>query len=424
MNSEPGTPTADRGTQKEILRGILQKFIDTQEPAAMISPVAGKVDYKEMVQLLHPVAMEYRKRVGLEDEPKEESSPVPSMIISLDEQLEWQESSRTHSPRTPSAPEALRNLRRGTPPQTPPRSTINPEGLEDIRETSSLAGFTALILMAQENVMHKSTIRGDHLYLADGTVLPLSLPLPLRVRVINRRDDGSNADYSVSEEGIPLTAGSAWLSIIAERTYESSLASLLRARRTLQEICIEDRIILNRFLKGSMSLSGLKSTRLWSGPVDEPELDESMSEHNTDLKDVLSEKLRVHTQRIALDEKKRLLKEQQVRLRRLLARELQRIHSAKPATAPTAPTRMVTSEDLAVEPNPPPKRAIDAVIAPLVSETPKPTTRVLRIRDKSILHYKLKELEIEWYRIGDIIRRSIEDETSLERRIKRLRYVS
>lgn len=421
MSSEPGTPTADRGAQKEILRGILQKFIDTQPPVTVASPEPSQIDYKEMVQLLHPVAMEYRKRVGLGDEENEGTSPVPSMIISLDEELEWQESSRTHSPRTPSAPQALRNLRRGTPPQTPPRSTINPGVMEDVRETGSLAGMTALILMSKENVIRNSTIRGDHLYLPDGTVLPLTLQLPLKVRLINRNDDGNNSDYSVSNEVVSLTAGSAWLSILAERTYESSLASLLRARRTLQEIYIEDRIILNRFLKGRMSLKALKSSRIWSGPAEETDVDQGMDDESTDVKDVLSEKLRIHTHRTALEEKKRLLREQQLRLRRLLARELQRIHSTKPAVVTS---RMVSADDLVVEENPPTKRVIESVsVAPLPKESPKPTIRNVRNRVKPILQYKLKEFEIEWYRLGEMIRRAIEDEAALERRIKRLRYV-
>ena len=437
-NQDPGTPTSDLGAQKEILRGILQKFIDTHSTVSVPSQEPVQVDYKEMVQLLHPVAMEYRKRVGLVDEPTEGVSPTRnasrpegvspavSMIISLDDELEWQESSRTHSPRTPSAPEALRNLKRGSPPQTPPLPVISPDVGTESREGGSLAGVTALKLLSKEGVISGSTIRGDHLYLPDGTILPLALSLPLKVRVVTRKDESGHSESSISDEPVHLLAGSAWLSILAERTYESSLASLLRARRGLQEISIEDRIVLNRFLKGSIPLRTLQASRLWVGPVDDSEMDPGRIENTEDMSDVLSEKLRIQNQRISLEEKKRLLKEQQLRLRRLLARELQRIHSAKPAAVSTLISRTVSTDDVVVqEPvSTTAKRVIESIAdnGPTIV-TPTVQTRVVRNRENSFIHQKLKELEIEWYRIGDRIRRAIEDEDALERRIKRLRYV-
>ena len=425
-NLDPGTPTSDLGTQKEILRGILQKFIDSRATGAVPSNEPSPVDYKEMVQLLHPVAMEYRKRVGLVEEPAEGVSPAPSMIISLDDELEWQESSRTHSPRTPSAPEALRNLKRGSPPQTPPLPVANPETNSDLREAGSLAGLTALKLLSKKGVISSSTIRGDHLYLPDGTVLPLSLPLPLKVRVVSRRDDVSSSEPATSDEPVPLFVGSAWLSILAERTYESSLASLLRARRNLQEVNIEDRILLNRFLKGVIPLSTLQNSRLWVGPIDESDADFIGTSDKQEIFDVLSEKLRIQNQRIALEEKKRLLKEQQLRLRRLLARELQRMHSAKPAPSSTIVSRTMSTDDVVPEPPQPTvgKRVIESIASSaLPAVTPKTQTKIVRNRENSIIHQKLKELEIEWLRIGDRIRRAKEDEDALERRIKRLRYV-
>ena len=422
---DPGTPTSDLGSQKEILRGILQKFIETRTNEVKLSPEPASVDYKEMVQLLHPVAMEYRKRIGLLDEPPESVSPAVSMIISLDDELEWQESSRTHSPRTPSAPEALRNLRRGSPPQTPPLPVTSPQIGREFKESGSLAGLTALKLLAEDGVIRSSTIRGDHLYLPDGTILPLSLPLPLKVRVVNRKEDGSNSESSGAGESVPLLVGSAWLSILAERTYESSLASLLRARRNLQEINIEDRIVLNRFLKGAIPLQTLQRSRIWVGSTDESEMEKSEPESSSSVQDVLSEKLRIQNQRIALQEKKRLLKEQQMRLRRLLARELQRIHSAKPAAVPITVSRTVSNDDMVPEQaSMSGKRVLESTVSSTqhdVAQDVKP--RIIRNRENSIMHQKLKELEIEWYRIGDNIRRMKEDEDALERRIKRLRYV-
>jgi hypothetical protein len=423
---EPSTPTGDRGSQKEILRGILQKFIDTQQSSDGAPSDSVSVNYKGMVELLHPVAMEYRKRVGLSEDPKENASPAVSMIISLDDELEWQESSRTHSPRTPSAPEALRNLKRGTP-QTPPRTSIQPDFVEESRDTGSLAGITALKLLAKEGVVRSSTIRGDHLYLPDGTILPLSLTLPLRVRIVIRKEDGGSSESSISEDRTPLSVGSAWLSMLAERTYESSLASLLRARRGLQEIYIEDRIVLNRYLRNDISLRALQSSKLWVGPLDEV-FEDGQFDGASEPADVLSEKLRLQNQKIALEEKKKLLRDQQLRLRRLLARELQRMHSSKPAVPAATIIRTASADEVVpVDPNPPAKRNMDLFSEPNLNSASQGTEqtrpRVTCVRDTSVLYQKLKELEIEWYRVGDQIRRSIEDEGAFQRRIKRLRYV-
>jgi hypothetical protein len=154
-------------------------------------------------------------------------------------------------------------------------------------------------------------------------------------------------------------------------------------------------------------------------------MEQSEPERSSSFQDVLSEKLRVKNQRIALQEKKRLLKEQQMRLRRLLARELQRIHSAKPAAVPIAVSRTVSIDDMLPEQaSMSGKRALESTVSSTQHDVAQDVIpRIIRNRENSTMHQKLKELEIEWYRIGDNIRRMKEDEDALERRIKRLRYV-
>jgi hypothetical protein len=430
------TPTiGDKKSQKEILKSIVRKFIDNQ-PSQSPRNQSDKVDYKNMVELLHPVAMEYRKRVGLETIPDEPIptgliSPASSMVISLSDELEWQESSRTHSPRTPTAPEALRALKRTTPPQTPPRRNVSPEMItRNSPEPRQLSENAALEMLANPNNIRASVIRGDLLCFPDGTSLPVGLILPLHVCIVERSNESKQESVTISDEPVGLSVGSAWLSIMAERTYESQLASLLRARKGLVEICIQDRIQLNRFLRGDITLEDLKKTRLWVGS----DRVSSQVEEVIDGNDYLSSRLKQQNQLSSLEEKKTMLQDQQTRLRRLMARELQRLHSSRP-TIPSATSQDVQGAvaNLLKRFKPAPKSSKE--LNPSEgSATPTPDVTMAgpavgpklpqhQTREMLALRMRLKALKIEWCRVGDKLRIVREDETSLERRIKRLRYV-
>ena len=362
------------------------------------------------------------------------------MIVSLDDQLEWQESSKSHSPRTPTAPEALHNLRKNSPMPTPSRGAQLLKSPEALQELSTASGIDAIEKLGDSASIKSSRIVSDSLVLKDGFTLPLQMLLPVQIRTVERAEDGA---ASLSESYSPLTVGAAWLSLIADNTYESQLASLLRSRKNLDEICLDDRQIVNRYLHGNLTLKGLMASRLWTGKIDDEDRVVGEAELAKESDDALSTKLRKRNQASLLEERRSILNDQQNRLRRLLARELQRQHSTKsnppnPLVSAIPPTLQVIEQ--ANTGNHVVSSMLGKPAVTLVSDASvmdsRPahalgkldSTKVLKFTDSeekeaSLIRTKLKCLKIEWYRLCWKLRTCEETEKVLERRVKRMRYV-
>ena len=337
-----------------------------------------------------------------------------SLVISLSDQLEWQQGARTHSPRTPSAPEILRSLRKQSPPAT--ASRWNESLSDESAEETNMSGFEALTMLAEH--VKLGVVRGESLSFPDGCSFPLDMELPLTVRIVERKDD--SLDSMAIESMAPLTVGSAWLSLVAEYTYESQLASLLRARKGLSEILIDDRRVINRYLLGKLSMDGLKASSMWSGSPSEAS-ERGLAELNAPSSDILSVRLKKKQQIQSLEEKRSMLQDQQNRLRKLLARELQRMHSVKPAaTIKTTNAISNQAEVSNVVANMLKRfKPKDGTITPPTPATPfQPVGNNVLIQSS-----KLRGLKVEWYRVTEKLRSAIEEEEVLERKIKRLRYV-
>ena len=369
------------------------------------------------------------------------------MIVSLDDQLEWQESSKSHSPRTPTAPEILKSLRKNSPPPTPSRDSQSLQSSEALGELSTLSGFEALEKLRDVSALKSSKTIGDNLCFSDGSTLSLGAILPLQVRSVSRDDSVTDL---LTEIVSPLTVGAAWLSVVAEHTYDSQLASLLRSRKGIAEIVLDDRRILNRYLSCNLSLSGLKASRLWTGVVDEDVRASGSVDLDSDSSDPISIRTKRRSQLSLLEERKAMLVDQQTRLRRLLARELQRLHSGKTASIPAQQTPAVASSVapstvapvLQNGPNvsnavanmlkkfkPRITAPVDGASAPaqIIPGTSAPIRLVshpVQPDEVYLLREKLRCLHVEWYRVGSRLRSSVEAQGVLERKIKRLRYVN
>ena len=354
------------------------------------------------------------------------SGSTSSLVISLNDQLEWQQGARSHSPRTPTAPEIMRSLRKSSP-ITPSRwnESLNTE------QGTAVAGFEALSKLVENQNVRLARIRGDYLCLVDGSSLPLRTLLPLQVRVTERTEDMMD---STSETLVHLTVGSAWLSVLAEHTYESQLASLLRSRKGFSDIVIDDRRVINRYLLGNLSMCGLKASSLWidTSEVDSLEREKGLAELATDSDDILSVRVKKRLQQQNLADRKTMLQDQQNRLRKLLAREFQRVHATtKPAAPQAAPSRSGAADVSHVVANML-KRFKSKNGTPI--DTPPETVATIQ-PDRSIqcgnsasnlqldlLAGKLRALKVEWNRVGDKLKTTVEAQLVLERKIKRLRY--
>jgi hypothetical protein len=360
------------------------------------------------------------------------------MIVSLDDQLEWQESLKSHSPRTPTAPEALQSLRRNSPTPTPSRGTVGLKSPESLKELSVSSGLEALEKLKESIVTSTCKIHGDYLSFNDGTFLPLSMLLPLQVKPVERHEDG---EVRRSDSFSPVTLGGAWLSMIAEHSYESQLASLLRSRKNIEELSLDDRQVLNRFLHGSISTKGLIASRLWAGETSGMQLEKGQAELSLDTDDVLSRRLRRRNNFIALEDRKSILTDQQNRLRRLLARELQRQHSVRtsgnasgqtPASVGPSLTSSVSSavpvvpvSNLLARESSSKGEVTDSSIEPVSGVTSVvQEARVNPSRQPEIvsLQTKLRCLQIEWFRLCYRLKSLDETERVCERRLKRMRY--
>lgn len=366
------------------------------------------------------------KTAGVESGNMSLSSPSGcSMMISLDDELEWQHGSRTHSPRTPTSSDVLKSLRRMSPPPTSSNGNTLLEGAESLDVLSKNIGFDAITNIVGVSKLRSCLIRGDLLCLDDGTSYHLGLHTPLKGRVIQETDDSTKRS---SDKGapnstyVPLTLGSVWLSALAERTYESQLCALLRARKNLQEIRVEDRLTINRFLLGNLTVHELKRSPVWIDNVDG-------APSNEIFDDYLSIRTRRREQLRILEEKKGLLEDQQMRLRRLLARELQRLHSTKPQQPIVVPPPASSASDASVVSNmlKRPKAPV-ATVAELTAPPPDSINRAVseKVSSPSIdtMRAELRCLHVEWYRVSGRLRNAVEAQTVLERKLKRLRYVT
>ena len=365
------------------------------------------------------------------------------MIVSLDDQLEWQESSKSHSPRTPTAPEALQSLRMNSPSPAPSQGMKGMLSPQELDELSTMSGIEVLERMRDYDMLVSASVRGDYLCFRDGQAFPLQLLLPLQINPVKPSMDSDGKDQESVLE--PLTVGSAWLSVIAEHSYESQLASLLRSRKNLSELELDDRRILNRYMKGSLSLVGLKASKLWTGVVSTEEREAGLEELAMECDDSISIRLRKKLQLSVLQERRNILSDQQNRLRRLLARELQRQHASKVVTptqsVPQTSSTAVLTNAVSDASNPTVSSAVSNMLKKFASKAQSqgiPPTETRFSEDESkvdpqsmkihsdindlSLHVKLRSLQIEWYRVGLRLRTATETEEVLTRKIKRLRY--
>lgn len=365
------------------------------------------------------------------------------MIVSLDDQLEWQESLKSHSPRTPTAPEILQSLRKNSPPPTPSRDSQMLQTPKALGELSSLSGLEALEKLTVSENIKSASIIGDHLCFPDGSSMLLGTTVPLQIRTVSRDE---NASESSNEEVCQLTVGAAWLSVVAEFTYDSQLASLLRSRKGIPEIGLDDRRIINRYLTGNLSLNGLRASRLWIGESTEDLIASGQVDLDADSNDPITIRTKRRSQLTFLEERKAMLTDQQTRLRRLLARELQRLHSSKSSTGHSQVSAFQNTTSVPVVPQvgqsgnvssavanmlkkfkPRSSTVLDGTSAPaqMVSglfAAGVPETESVHVQELALLRDKLRCLHVEWYRVGARLRGSVETQAVLERKIKRLRY--
>lgn len=285
-------------------------------------------------------------------------------------------------------------------------------------------------------------MRGDSLFFPNGSMIPISLRLPLKVRVVIRPiEDGANKS-SVSEVREDVDIGSVWLSLIAEYTYESQLASLLRSRKGLYEIAICDRRIINRYFSGALSMGALQMCGMW-GPRMGPDVpDEASKELLFQGDDVISVRVRRRAQLDSLEERKTILKDQQNRLRKLLARELQRQHSSKPSNLASAqaslsaPVPVIqpvqTSQDVPEIVSEVLKLSKSSITSEVIACIDSEQSSVLsddkcnypKSAESDLIATKsrLKSFLTEMYRVNSRLNEARENQIATERRVKRLKY--
>jgi hypothetical protein len=337
-----------------------------------------------------------------------------SMVISLDDELEWQRESRTHSPRTPTSVDAFRTLSRVSPQQAMSSGNAILEGKKSITEQCESDSSEALMYMASNPLVRSALALGDKLCFDDGVSYPLDLLLPLQARVT---DESEDSDQPQTTRVAQLTIGSVWLSVVAERTYENQLCILMRSRRNLQNIALNDRVFINRFILGKETLESLQRSRLWTGDSkSESVMDVDTIDYADDYLSIRAKHIRIFR---SLEEEKASLEEEQTKLRRQLARELQRIHSVKQPTAIDTPISNGSAEPNAVanmlkRPNTPAE--LDDTAS---RDEPAPSKR----EEVQVLETRLKCLHVEWYRVSERLRSAIETQTVLERKLKRLRVI-
>jgi hypothetical protein len=332
-SSESTVDEYDRSRRAELLRELLEKWMTP-------------LPYNELISVLLPIA---QTNVS-------SGRSTPGMVVSLDDQLEWQETLRSHSPRTPSAPEVIRNLKKHSPP---PTEGVRPDMEPDV----SVDDF--LPLMSRPGYLASGRLFGDSIHFEDFTAIPASMALPVNVRFLDY-----DKDDRVERSG-NLTVGAAWLSVAGDYSYDSQLASIVRARKSIPEVHADDRKRINSFCEGNLSTEDFLAGK---------EGDSG-----------LAGRLRKIGQMKNLQENKKISEDQLGRLRRLLARELSK-PTAKPSPPPPQP---VTPSPVAEPP---------LVAVPFPAET-------------------LREMKIELMRIDREISENFEIKNKLNRRLKRLRYV-
>lgn len=369
------------------------------------------------------------------------------MIVSLDDQLEWQESSRSHSPKTPSAPEVLESLRKNSPPPTPSRGNALLQSTLSLKELAHISGVEALIRFSAKNLLKSARMRGESLLFQNGDVVPISLKLPLKVRVLSRNQDdaGNKSPPKAQREDVDI--GSVWVSLIAEYTYETQLASLLRSRKGLVEIALDERRIINRYFCGDLGVKGLQTSGLLPISIDACPGESLNYEESLDGEDVISLRVRRVAQLETLEGKRAILQDQQNRLRKLLARELQRQHSNRTTTT-SASTTSIGGSIPSSNPTQGSPNLVNVVSSMLKKRNQIPTdtsktteseqssvmsdekmqnaiTDPFRYRfEDELVNSKLRAYRIELYRVTSRLAECIENQSAMERRIKRLRYES
>lgn len=268
--------------------------------------------YKSITSSLVPLALEHYRRTFSATSERGSNPPADSraaatvgvvspgkksLTVSLDQELEWQRMTSTHSPRTPTMASIMKALRESPPPSPRPEWTgeesvasgepISKELVgvgckrdvsKDIAEHPSLEFLFKLARACREGVGLR--LVDQLIHFPDGSVCPLNTQLPIAVQTVdvdsssvlgassvNGLSLGSPCQVEIGPSGTArLDIGSLWLAVAAKHVYyESEIVRLIRARKHLLCIYPNDRAYILRFLNGNSSYEELTSSRLWVG---------------------------------------------------------------------------------------------------------------------------------------------------------------
>ena len=199
----------------------------------------GGLTYKQIIRMIYPVAHEALSKAAA-TAPKGNAPAVSRqqpahVVISLDDQLEWQATMRSHSPKTPTPPMILKQLRE-TPPPSPKPADIENDSLP-------VSHLTPLEVMQR---FQSSVISGILPQLNSETLL-----FPDGVRINRTTPTGLLIDDT------QFDAGSLWLVVVAANTYESDIAAAARSRRGFVYAPEQQRKAIKDYLFARSPLSSL-----------------------------------------------------------------------------------------------------------------------------------------------------------------------
>ena len=196
----------------------------------------GGLTYKQIIRMIYPVAHEALSKSASKSSAPAVSRQQPAhVVISLDDQLEWQATMRSHSPKTPTPPMILKQLRE-TPPPSPKPADVDNDSLP-------VSHLTPIEVMQR---FQSAVISGILPQLNSETLL-----FPDGIRINRTTPTGIVIDDA------PFDAGSLWLVVVAANTYESDIAAAARSRRGFIYAPEPQRKAIKDFLFARAPLSSL-----------------------------------------------------------------------------------------------------------------------------------------------------------------------
>ena len=335
------------------LKTLVHRWVlNTTNPDGTPGP---RITYRQLVSVLYPSALEWLKR---QQQAPLRPKPAAQAVISLDDQLEWQASMRSHSPKTPTPPMILKQLRETPPPS--PKDEVSPL-ITNIQPEELAHKFRACISAGS-----LPRLSGDLLIFPDG------------INVLRTASTGVPGT-----EGRALDAGSLWLIAACPNTYSTDIASAVVQLRSLT--IVEESVRKN-----------VKAFLFEESTCADPE--ENLSERKKEMaafqtrKEALEEKVKELTAKIARLERLEKKKNVGVRVQELISRT--RAGNAETTPPTTAPAPSVARSDA------------EQVQRPLIP------TISLALAEET-------ELAVEWLRLGFARRDLLERKQALERRSKR-----